>query len=528
MSYWFQVLRNSGLLGTLVTLSILITIMGLLSPIFIIHIFNRYIAFGLEGTLLFLMIGAISVAIFEFLFRNLRNKIFSKIVINPIKITKLDFLKNYFERIGKNKKNLLESMDVNNQFFNYLSPMNQSNIFDSLFVILIVVFLFFLSKVLTAIFLIILFIYLFTQKRIHKNKVNFVNSNKFNKKDKQIIRDISVNVNYLETQNSYKYIGYNFEKYLDKKLYNDLNIASYENFQFSSNHLLILFSSIIVIGIGSILVVNGNLTIGSLIGFNIFSSRALVMAAGAQRSYFNLLGLNELIHSSYEKLKDSKNRIKGMQLNSISGSLVLEKIDFSYDENNYLLRNFSASINSGEVTCFSGLNGSGKTTLSKLILGLLEPNNGDILIDGTNLKKLSLQWWKSQVSYVPQNPLILNSSIMDNILLGNEKLNEQEVSRLLQTVGLDKELKQTNLTILDDVEEFISKGTLKKIHFARVLAQNAKIFLFDDPLGFLDDDGVKMVLKLIESLKRAKKTIIIMTDDNRISKLIDKKIIISI
>ena len=378
MSYWFQVLRNSGLLGTLVTLSILITIMGLLSPIFIIHIFNRYIAFGLEGTLLFLMMGAISVAIFEFLFRNLRNKIFSKIVINPIKITKLDFLKNYFGRIGKNKKNLLESMDVNNQFFNYLSPMNQSNIFDSLFVILIVVFLFFLSKVLTAIFLIILIIYLFTQKRIHKNKVNFINSNKFNKKDKQIIRDLSVNVNYLETQNSYKYVGYNFEKYLDKKLHNDLSIASYENFQFSSNHLLILFSSIIVIGIGSILVVNGNLTIGSLIGFNIFSSRALVMAAGAQRSYFNLLGLNELIHSSYEKLKDSKNRIKGMQLNSISGSMILEKIDFSYDENNYLLRNFSALINSGEVTCFSGLNGSGKTTLSKLIMGLLEPINGDI------------------------------------------------------------------------------------------------------------------------------------------------------
>ena len=80
MSYWFQVLRNSGLLGTLVTLSILITIMGLLSPIFIIHIFNRYIAFGLEGTLLFLMMGAISVAIFEFLFRNLRNKIFLRLL----------------------------------------------------------------------------------------------------------------------------------------------------------------------------------------------------------------------------------------------------------------------------------------------------------------------------------------------------------------------------------------------------------------------------------------------------------------
>ena len=96
MSYWLKVLQNSGLLGTIVILSILITIMGLLSPIFIIHIFNRYISFGLEGTLIFLMLGALSVAIFEFIFRNIRNKIFSKIVINPIKITKLDFAKKFF------------------------------------------------------------------------------------------------------------------------------------------------------------------------------------------------------------------------------------------------------------------------------------------------------------------------------------------------------------------------------------------------------------------------------------------------
>ena len=93
MSYWLQVLKNSGSLGTIIILSVLITIMGLLSPIFIIHIFNRYISFGLEGTLIFLMVGALSVALFEFFFRNIRNKIFSQIVLNPIKITKLDFIK---------------------------------------------------------------------------------------------------------------------------------------------------------------------------------------------------------------------------------------------------------------------------------------------------------------------------------------------------------------------------------------------------------------------------------------------------
>ena len=76
---------------------------------------------------------------------------------------------------------------------------------------------------------------------------------------------------------------------------NDSSLSTFDNYQFSSNHLLILFSSIIIIGTGATLVVNDNLTIGSLIGFNIFSSRALVLAAGAQRSYLNLFGLNTLI-----------------------------------------------------------------------------------------------------------------------------------------------------------------------------------------------------------------------------------------
>ena len=74
MKYWFEILKNSGSLGVLTILTFLISIMGLLSPIFIIHIFNRYISFGLQGTLLFLVTGAISVAVFEFIFRNLRNR----------------------------------------------------------------------------------------------------------------------------------------------------------------------------------------------------------------------------------------------------------------------------------------------------------------------------------------------------------------------------------------------------------------------------------------------------------------------
>ena len=106
MNYWFQILKSSKSLVFLIILTLLITLMGLLSPIFIIHIFNRYIAFGLQGTLMFLIIGALGVAIFEFIFRNIRNNIFNKILQRPLKDFKIDLIKKFFENEHTNNTSI--------------------------------------------------------------------------------------------------------------------------------------------------------------------------------------------------------------------------------------------------------------------------------------------------------------------------------------------------------------------------------------------------------------------------------------
>ena len=110
------------------------------------------------------------------------------------------------------------------------------------------------------------------------------------------------------------------------------------------------------------------------------------------------------------------------------------------------------------INIIKGNNGSGKTTLAKLLLGLISPNSGEILIDRTNLEKLSMIWYRKQIAYIPQNCEILSSSINDNILIGNNKLNDQEIGRLLQTVGLDNELKNSELTLNEPINFNISKG----------------------------------------------------------------------
>ena len=527
MKYWFYILRNSNTFGFLIVLTLLITLMGLLSPIFIIHIFNRYIAFGLQGTLVFLLVGALSVAIFEFIFRNLRNNIFNKILMNPTKITKLDLMKKFLDFELKNnvKKNFIEIIDFNNNFFNFLSQRNQSNLFDSLFVFLIIVVLFFLNFILASLFIIIVSLYILLQNRIILNKNNFLQNSTILPKDRLIIKEIGSNQELLKSSLAYSYAGFYVDNYFAKKLFVDSMLSSFETHQHSISNFFVLLSSIILIGTGSIFVVMGELTIGSLIGFNIFSSRAIGIITSAHNSYFSLKKIDEYFEDCKKYFDGSKNRSVGMQLSKIEGYIELKNIDFSYDEKrNFLLRNFSVVFRKSKINLVYGSNGSGKTTLAKLLLGLLYPSSGEILIDKTNLEKLSLQWYRKNIAYIPQNPEIISSSIMDNILISNPKLNEQEVSRLLQNVGLDKELKNSNLTITDPVENKISQGVLKRIHIARALAQNPQIFLFDDPFLNLDREGKEIVLKLLSSLRRANKTIICFSEDKELFDISDEKV----
>ena len=152
----------------------------------------------------------------------------------------------------------------------------------------------------------------------------------------------------------------------------------------------------------------------------------------------------------------------------------------------------------------------------------MTPSNGEIFIDYYNILKLSSNWWKDQIGYVPQNSELINSSINDNILLANEKLNQQEISRLLETVGLGDNIKKTNLSFTDIIQENLSKGFKKKVHYARILSINPQIYIFDEPFSDMDKNGKKMAMKLLTSLKNSNKTIITLTDESLIEEISDK------
>lgn len=526
MSYWFKILRESKSFGILIILTLLVSIMGLLSPIFIIHIFNRYISFGLQGTLFFLVFGAITVAIFEFIFRNLRNQIFDQIITEPSKNLKLELLKNFFtlNQNSSNKK-FIDIIDFNNNFFQFLSPKNQSNLFDSFFALFTIIILFFLNFYLACIFFILLLFFMIIQNRMIAEKRNLSNSKKYNSFDRLVIKEVASNQDLIKSHNAINYIGFKVDEFFSKKVKLDSLISKIETKQNLFINFFIIFLSIIIIGSGSMLVVGGSLTIGSLIGFNIFATRTVGIISSTQNSFFLMNKADYFINECNNFFKNSENRSEGMQLSRCDGTIELKNLDFSHqNENNFLINNLSTMFRSEEITVVYGPNGCGKSTISKLLVGLIKPKSGEILVDNTNLEKLSLVWYRQNISYIPQNIEILNSSIMDNILISNPKLNEQEISRLLQTVGLDSDLKNSNLTLSGKLDNSISNGILKKVQIARGIAKSAKIYIFDDPLLFLDLDGKKILMKILTSLKRSGKTIICFSNDNEIINFGDKKI----
>jgi ATP-binding cassette, subfamily C, bacterial LapB len=529
MKFWLQIIKDNQGFGILFFLSLVIITMGLLSPIFIIHIFNRYITFGLQGTLFFLVTGAIIVAILEYIFRNIRHNFFSKIIIKPIKDLKLTILKNFYDsELIDNKKNksshILEVLDIHNNISNTLSPNNQSNIIDAFFAFLILLILFFLNNTLASIFLVILIIVIFIQGYFQSQRSLFLNNNKNSFKNSAgIFKDLGENKDFLKSLNIFNFIGSRFSHAIDQQLSNNVITNKSNSHQLNFNHFLIVLNSIIIIGVGSTFVVSGDLTVGTLIGFNIFSSRALQILMSAQKSFINFKNINNYFLVTNEFFKNTEKRINTLQLSKIKESIELNKLDFNYGSNSsFLFRNLSLKFLMSSITNITGSNGSGKTTLCKLIFGIIKQNSGEILIDNTNFEKFSLTWWRDQIGYVPQSCRCLNTSLVDNIRLGNENLNEQEVGRIINSVGLDNALKKSYLDLNTPITNNISLGIHKKIHYARMLASNRNIIILDDPFESLDEEGRELVKQLIISFKRSKKMIICFSNDKEIINLSDR------
>ena len=228
--------------------------------------------------------------------------------------------------------------------------------------------------------------------------------------------------------------------------------------------------------------------------------------AELQRIWLSIAGIKDaflqvLSHFDTISVEESFNKKNGDEL-PIFSNIYFSNVKFKYQEN-HIINGANVCFQDKSLSVLTGESGAGKTTIIDLITRFLEPLSGTISISGKDLKTISIDQWRSIIGYVPQEPVLLNTSLLDNIRLWNNTISEERVRAVLKSVGLSDFLSKNNDNLHFNVGEHGSKlsgGERQRVSIARAIIRNPKVLILDEVTSNLDSESELMICNLIKEI----------------------------
>ncbi|KAK6922316.1 ABC transporter-like, ATP-binding domain [Dillenia turbinata] len=253
--------------------------------------------------------------------------------------------------------------------------------------------------------------------------------------------------------------------------------------------------------IGGVCVVLGGLSVISALPNISFITEAKTAAA----QIFEITNRIPIIDS-----EDSKGKI----LNHVRGKIEFKKVSFSYPTrpDTLILQRFSLTIEAGKTIGLVGSSGSGKSTIISLLQRFYDPIEGDIFLDGTKIKKLQLQSLRCQMGLVSQEPVLFATSIMENILFGNEEADMDLVMRAAKVAHAHDFITSLPDGYETQVGQFgfqLSGGQKQRIAIARAMVREPRILLLDEATSALDAQSERVVQEALDMASQGRTAIVI-------------------
>lgn len=516
---WRQELRP--VFFKLLLISLFINLLALAAPIFVLQVYDRVVFHAGVTTLQGLVIGMVLVLVFDAILKvtrvrgfqlisarnelQLRERIFKQLFSLPLK--KLEEQPLWYWHSLFQDASLVR---------NVLGGATAALILDLPFALLFMLITFIIAPPVAWLFVIALVFFIVlavlsqqTMQRKTQDERPFVQQRE------NMMTDI---LTARETVKMYDLGHYWLQKQHDLQK-NTVTAAmargrATDYFRIISQSSSVLFT-VILTSVGAIAILEQEMTIGALIAVNMLGSRLIspfIQLVEHWRSFAQFhKALNRL--DVFFKLSPDKTEHL-LDLPVKQGKITLQAVFFSYNEQqNPAISGLDGSIGPNGLHLFTGRNGSGKSTLLKLISGLYPPAKGEINLDQADLRQFSSRQLHQHIAYLPQTIELFQGSIYENITMGIEQCEQQDVFDIAKKIQLHELVSILPMgyeTVLREAGKGISGGLIQKIALARALIRKSKVLLLDEPSNNLDSDSEKaLVSYLLEYAKN--NTVIVAT-----------------
>ena len=362
---------------------------------------------------------------------------------------------------------------------------------------------------------------------VWKYRLDMMNASKKLKKTTALINaDFESNLSGIRTAKAFaneeeEYFKFNKanENYRNAKY--DLHFAM-SRFNAVMEFLLVMLS-VIVIAVGGYLIMKNQMNTIDLITFSLYITTFVApvrkLANTAELLSTGIAGLdrfNELMNTN-SNLLDKEG---AKPLSNIEGNIEIRNLTFSYKgkdkerikENEYVLKNINLKINKGETIALVGASGGGKTTLAQLILRFYDVTDGEILIDGQNIKDVTQESIHKNIGVVQQDVFLFPTSVEDNIRYGKLDSSQEEIIEAAKKAEIYDDVMHMKEGFETNVGErgvLLSGGQKQRISIARIFLKNPKILILDEATSALDSVTEIKIQKTFDKLSLGRTTIVI-------------------
>ncbi|HJM28476.1 MAG: ABC transporter ATP-binding protein [Acidimicrobiales bacterium] len=271
----------------------------------------------------------------------------------------------------------------------------------------------------------------------------------------------------------------------------------------------------LVLIVGGRMVLNGDLEIGELTAFLLYLGAFFTpiqtltqLYNGYQQGQAAVTKLRELLARS----PDVPESPDAFELPDIQGAIEFKSVNFSYDTGDRVLENINLTIRAGETIAIVGPTGGGKSTIAKLTTRFYDPDSGEVLIDGFNVRDLTIESLRKQIGVVPQEPFLFAGSVRDNIAFSRPDANDADVIKALTAAGLMTLIESFPDGINTEIHErgaSLSAGERQLIALARAFLSQPRVLVLDEATSNLDLQSENRIEEALDLLLDGRTAIIV-------------------